>query len=816
MSFRRFTTGLLLGAALALVAACDSSEERAEKYYQSGLQYLQKGEVERALVEFRNVFKLNGRHKEARRTFAEVERGRGNFRETYSQYLRLVEQYPDDLPALKALAELASLSNDWALMMRFSMQALAIAPDDASLLAAKTVAEYGLSLDKNDSAATVAAVAKARKMREEQPDNLLLRRVIVDDLIRSHRNEEALTEIESALLVAPEDQALYGQRLSIYAAMGDEAAVEAGLLDMAERFPKSQEIKSGLMRWYISRKEFDKAESYLRGQMDASGGDVTLVLDLIRFLAQYRGAETAVSELDRHITPGDSNPVFRAARANFLYDLGRRQESIAEMQEILTTAPPTEDLRRIKIGLARMLNVDGNIVAAQQLVEEVLAEDSGDVEALKLKAGWLILGDEVGEAISILRSALDYKPRDPSIMTLMAQAYERDGNRDLMREMLSLAVEASQRAPEESLRYAQFLASEGKFIPAEGTLIDALRVSPGTVSLLVPLGQIYVQLKDWPRAKSVVEALETIGEADVQPDIVQLRTAILAGQQQLDEAVGYLEGLAAEDSNDLKTRIAIVRAHLANGEDAKALAYSTKLLAENPDNAAVRFADASVRALTGDPAAAEATYRALLAEDPTRLPAWMSLFRLVAADPARQSEVADLVEEALAHAPDSEDLQWAKAGILERGGDFDGAIAIYEALYQKNSANAIVANNLASLLSNHRSDPESLARAEVVARRLRDSGQPAFQDTYGWIAHLLGRHQDALGELEAAVAGLPKDPAVQYHLAMTYAALGRKGDALGRLQKARALLPADGSGTLADAIGDEIGRLESEGVVPAN
>jgi Flp pilus assembly protein TadD len=486
------------------------------------------------------------------------------------------------------------------------------------------------------------------------------------------------------------------------------------------------------------------------------------------------------------------------------------------MEDILKTAQPGEETRKIKVGLARMLVTDGNSVGGRALVEQVLAEDAGDVEALKLKATWLILSDEVGEAITILRRALDQNPREADIMTLMAQAYERDGNRDLMREMLSLAVEASGRAPEESLRYAQFLVSEDKILPAEGVLIDALRMAPSMTELLAPLGQIYVEMKDWPRAEAVAGELEQVGDKEAANQAAALRAAIFGGQQKTDQAIGYLQSLIAEGQGGLAPKIAIIRAHLANGQNQKALAYSAELLASRPDDPSLRFIDASVRSVTGDTVAAEATFRSLVDEDPTRLQVWMALFRVVAADQDRAAEAEALLDKALITLPDQAELQWAKAGMLERRGDFEGAIAIYEGMYTVNSSNQIVANNLASMLSNHRTDQASLDRAEVIARRLRGSGIASYQDTYGWIAYLRGNYEEARGELEKAAAGLPDDPGVQYHLAMTYLKLGEKEKAAEYFGKSVGLLPAESTLPFATPARDELAKLVAEGISTSN
>lgn len=816
MILRKSLITLTLSAGLAILTACDSSEERAEKHYQSGLSYLEAGDVDRALVEFRNVFKLNGAHKDARRTYAEVERERGNAQEAFAQYLRLSEQYPDDLDAAQALAEIAADAGDWATANRFAATALALAPDNDRLKAIRIAAAYGTAINGNDVSGLLKAAAEARKLRATLPENMLLRRIVIDDHIRAQDYNDALTELDAALTLAPDDRALRAQRLTILAALGDETGVEASLIDMVNRFPDAPEMGTTLVRWYVARKEFDKAESFLRKRVATEAPEQSKVFDLVRFLAEQRGSDAAVAELERVISAGQNAPAYRSAHAAFIFDLGRREDAIADMRDMLKTAPVSEETRRSKIGLAQMLNITGDTEEANALVEEVLREDPGDTEALKLKASQLILGDSVGDAIAILRRAIDQSPRDAQILTLMAQAYERDGNRELVRESLSRATVAANRAPDESLRYAQFLANEGKLLPAEGVLIDALRIAPGNVRLLMALGDIYTRVQDWTRAASVATALESLDDATASAAAQTIRTAVLAGQDDTDQAVKYLQNLVDRGDAGLAARVAILQAHLDVGETDKARAYSTGLLATDPENPDLRFIDASVRNLTGDAEGAEAILRDLVEKDPRLVPGWMALVRIVAVDETRLAEAEHLVDTALETLPDSGDLRWAKAGLLEKSGDVEGAIAIYEGMYKANSANPVIANNLASLLSNHRSDPDSIARAEVIARRLRDSTVAPYQDTYGWIAHLRGNHEEAVRNLEKAAAVLTDDPIVQYHLAMAYLAQNRQSEALTSLHKAVTLLKDDDNRDFAVMARQEVTRLEAEGVTVGN
>lgn len=817
MPLRKLLVSTVLAAGLMSLAACESSEERAEKFYQSGMTYLEQGDVERALVEFRNVFKLNGEHKEARRAYARAERDRGRLREAFAQYLRLAEQSPDDLEALQALAEMAVANGDWEVAERYATQAVKLEPANNTLQAIKAAADYGQANQTNDAAGVVSALKRVKDLRNAEPKNMLLRRVVIDDLLRAQEFQNARTEIDAAIELEPKDRQLFAQRLAVLSALGDDAGVEAGLIDMVARFPDAPEMSETLVRWYLSRNEFDKAEAHLRSRVDMKSPDVNKIFALVRFLAENRGSKVAVAELDKTIAAGANAPIYLSARAGFLFDLGQRKEAIVDMREVLKSDSSPDDSRRMKIGLARMLTADGQPDEARTLVDEVLAEDSGAVEALKLKATWYIQDDLTGDAISTLRRAIDGNPGDASLLTLLAQAYERDGNRDLMRETLSLAVDASNRAPDESLRYAQLLASENKLVQAEGVIIDALRLAPNNLSLLVPLGQIYVAMQDWPRADGVVSLLEKSEDANARAAAITLKSAALNGQQKSDEAIGYLQSLAKDGQTDLGTKVAIIRTHIANRQIDRALAFANQMLEQEPDNPEVQFIQGSVQALAGNTAVAETTMRRLVEEDPARIQAWLSLVRIVASDPKRSDETAKLIDEAQKASPDVPELKWAKAGLLERNGDFAGAIAIYEDLYKENSGNPIIANNLASLLSIHGAEPDSLNRAELIARRLRDSTEPAFQDTFGWIAYLRGNFADAEANLVKAAAGLPDDPSVQYHLAMAYLAREKRSEALSQFMKMMALLPKDGvQPDYAQTARKEMDKLEAAGVTVGN
>jgi len=234
-----------------------------------------------------------------------------------------------------------------------------------------------------------------------------------------------------------------------------------------------------------------------------------------------------------------------------------------------------------------------------------------------------------------------------------------------------------------------------------------------------------------------------------------------------------LEGL----DEDGRAALTIAMAQVRAGKIPEARSYLAEATAQRPDDMTLRMLSGSVAMMDGDADEAEAVFRSILDEAPETEAAVRLLYSLLHLQ-GREDEKAQVLETGLETLPDSETLLWIKAGALEQAGDIDGAIGIYEGLYTLDSANVVVANNLASLLAAHRTDDASLERAYRIARRLRGIEVAAFQDTYGWIVYRRGDYAEALDYLRPASLGLPGDPLVHYHLGKTHHALGNTDAAI--------------------------------------
>lgn len=794
------------------LTACKSSEQRAEEAYQRGLELIEAGDEARARVEFRNAVRLTSTHMGAHMALGQLNLRDGSLRPAFRSYRSVAEQDPDNLEANIALAQISFLSQRWEEFDRYGDRAMALAPDNPDVKIVALAKRYRQAALDEDTSTRPVMLAEAETLAEGAPENRVLRRLLIDGYLNESKFEEGLATIDKAIEANPRRREFYDLKIRVLARLGDNSGIEKTLRRLVEVFPKENSDRANLLRYLIARGQIDEAESFLRTEIENADTDedrANAVIDLVRFLNGRRGADIALAELDTRLAEDPDNGTLKALRATINFDSGNRETAIAELEALLSgeeaTDIPTEERQRYSVALASMLSQTGNEVGARRLVEEILEQDPNEVGALKMRAQWLISEDDTNGAISALRTALAASPRDADAMTLMSRAYRRAGNTDLMLNFLSLAVEASGNAPEESLRYANALLADDKVDQAESTLITALRLQPNNPSLLSRLGRVYLQQDDRARARQVIDALKRINDdpaAQTDADAIELE--LISREQGAEQALDYLTTMSETHSENARIKLALIRGLLESGQTEEALSYVDELVTEDPDNMQFAYFKALTLSALRDFGGAETVLQEMVAEIPQSPLAWLQLARIRAATGGRAA-VGQTIDEGLSHMPQSPDLLWAKASFLEQSGDIDGSIGIYEQLYETNSNSLVIANNLASMLATYRNDAESLERARVIARRLKGAETPALQDTYGWILYRSGEIQEAVPYLEAAARALVADPNVQVHLGLAYAALGRTDEAGVQLVRAREVAgPAAGPQIL-----EKIAELEA-------
>lgn len=142
----------------------------------------------------------------------------------------------------------------------------------------------------------------------------------------------------------------------------------------------------------------------------------------------------------------------------------------------------------------------------------------------------------------------------------------------------------------------------------------------------------------------------------------------------------------------------------------------------------------------------------------------------------RYDEGLEVYEKAIEYRPDSESMVLGRAELLLRAGRLAEAIAGYRNAVKRWPRSAVTLNALGYTLADR---TEKFAEAEKLIRKaLRyDPKSPAVIDSLGWVLYKLGRHEEALAELQRAFERL-NDHEVASHLVEVLAVLERRDEAL--------------------------------------
>ncbi|WP_209425313.1 tetratricopeptide repeat protein [Pararhodobacter sp. SW119] len=789
----RLILPLVLAATVSL-AACENSERRAERHFESGVALLESGEVSQALLELRNAVRLKDDFPEARVLIARTLRERGEAGAAFAEYQRLVDQHPDSLEGRLALGELAFESANWEAAERHGRAALELAPDDRVAQLIGAALDYRDASIASDANAAGEAVATVRAHLDEvSEENLTAWRIVIDHTANTSDRGALLSTLNAAIEARPDIYDFHRMRLGILAELEREADIPGALRAMLAQFPEREEPRGIMVAWYMQQGDLAAAEAFLRELTGAPDAGASEKLVVVEFLRLTSGDDAALEELDQLIAAEPDATAdlatYRALRASIRFERGERDTALSEMQSLLEETEADERTNNLRLVYAQMLLATDAEDQARTQVDRILEDDASHVEALKLRATWLIEADRPGEALAALRTAQGAAPRDPQLMMLMGQAHERGGERDLAGERYALAAEFSGNAAREALNYARYLFEADRIDSAESVLSSALNVSPQSLPLMRAMAEVQMRRNDWDRVTRLVWQMRALDTDAGNTAANEVEAELLLRQGRTQDTITFLEGMV-RDGAGVGAVAQLARTQVMQGEPEGARRLIEEQLAAEPGNPALRFLRAGLYLLEDDTEEAEQIYRDLVAEYPGAEPPLRVLYSLLQMQ-GRDDEAEAVIDAALDAAPGAPMPRVLRASELERRGDIDGAIAIYEELYAADTNNLILANNLASLISAHRDDEESLNRATAIAQRLRGIDIPAFQDTYGWIQYRRGNYAEALEYLEPAAAGLPDDPLVQYHLGMTYLALERSQEAQETLERALTIAGED-------------------------
>ncbi len=774
--FQKRTAMLVLSLAFAaLIAGCGGAEEREAKYVERGKALYDQGDLVKAEVEFKNALQINPRGLEARYYMGLIAEREGNLPKAYRSYRSIVAEQPDHFRAHLKLAQYYALARQFDDAEKEAQIADGLEPNDPELITVHGNIAYGR---KNYDEARRRAEAALAIDPEHEGAHLLLGKV----LQAGGAGDEALRQVDHAIALNPNSVALRLLKASIYLERDQLDQVRAVYEELFAIEPENHRYRASLAQIYISRGRAEEAEGVLRAAVDAGlGGDETK-LNLIDLIAATEGVDAAAAQA-RQFSAAEPDKHIFAFKLVSLYDRhGRRAEAAATLQDVIDRSGTEQAGLDARIALARLSLAEGDGARATALVTEVLNADPANADGLLMRAAFSLDEGQVEPAIADLRAVLRDRPNSTPALRLLAHAQTLRGDVAVAMDTLKRIVELDKTDIDSRQKLATHLAQRGNNAAALTLLDEILEIDPNSVAALQAKAGVLATQQNWAEAQAIVERLREMPEHQALAHTIE--GGLHYAQGRYGEAVTAYDAAHRLSPTAVEPITGMTMSYLAQGAPEEAASFLESVLEQDPNSALAHNLLGETRLRQNKLAEAEEQFRlAISAPDDWAIP-YLNLARLLIGRGDSQEALA-VYQAGLEKLPDNLALQLAYAEAQEMVGDFAGARSTYEAVVKKHQDNAVAANNLAALLADyHYEDPESVRHALQLARRFEGSSNPLFVDTLGWVQFRLGDLAQARVNLERAVALMPHNPQLQYHLGMVLTQLGEHEAAVQALKKA--------------------------------
>ncbi len=741
---KRVTTRTLCVLTLfvgTVVAGCNRDPHAAMlKYAKSGDNYMAKGKIAEAIVEYRNALDKEPRAGDVRVKLAEAYLRQGDGGNAVQEYVRAADVMPDADVQIKA-------GNLLLLARRF---------DDAKVRATKV-------LDKDHK-------------------NVEAQILLANALAGLKDLDGAVAQLEEAITLNPERSATYTNLGQIELSRGKRDEAEKAFRRAVELAPKSATTHLALANFFWTTGQLPGAEQELTQALAVEPDNPLTHRAAASFYVVTNQRDLAESHLRRVLDLTKSTQA-ALALADY-YVVQKREAEARKVLEPLANVAASSTIANAPSGGAgsegwphRRLRTIVSIACCAPN-PPISRRRCSRAPSSSPTASWMMRSSSPPTRSTSIGKGC---PRYYLLGRVQTARKQTDAAIAAYQEVIRLNPLAS----DAKLDLARLQLASGRTDSSVSFAEEALKAQPQNADARLILVQGLIMRGDLDRAEQDLNVLKTRYPKSA-PVHVQLGMLAARRNQAVDARREFELALQLQPTS-LEAVAGLVAVDLAahKVEDARSRVDSLTSAAD-PKPAALMLA-ARTYATTGDAKTSEGLLRRALAADPSYLAAYGALGQLYAKQ-GRLNEALAEFDALAARQPKPVAALTLSGMILESQGKKAEAQAKFEKVMQIDRQAPVAANNLAWLYVENGGNLDlALQLAQTAKQGLNESAE--VNDTLGFIYYKKNLPTLAIPPLKLSVDKEPNNPMFHYHLGLAYAKAGN-GDAGAASADARAHLEA--------------------------
>jgi len=660
-------TLVLVAACLVVSAGCSRSPEaKKARHLERGEKFLARKAYKDAVIEYRNVLRLEPANAVAIRNIGLAHYQAGELQDAF--------------PYLRKATELEPQNGDVRLKLA-TVYLVARHPDDAR--------------------------THATTILEQDAKNFAALMLLADSATRPEDVDAALLRLENVRPVFADRSGFHVALGALYLKKRDVTRAEQAFKEAVARDPKSVQAHTALAQFYALTGDLGRTEEELKTAADLSPNGSLPRMQLADFYIRTGKRDPAKAVLT-DITAKDPEylPAWRRLAEIALVE-GRYDESVARVERVLKKNPSDIEglLLRGRIHLAKSETTDaltafqtvvkleprlstahyqlalaqlqaGNGQQAKAELTEALSASPQFLDARLLLARLNMESGSVQPAVEDLENLIRAMPR-------LREAYRLLGTAYLLRREPAKATatfrkfaELAPRDPQGPYLVGVGLRAQGKLADARSQFEAALALGPGFAEPLAELVNFRLAEKDPARAVELVK--KQIVAAPSSGPLYELLGNVYLAQGKNDEAEpAFVKAIQLEPRLSASyTNLAAIYAGRKNLEQAITKLDEAHKVA--PKNLAPLMMLGLVHQQRGDITRAQEAYATALGVNPRFAPAANNLAWLYSEHGGDKEKALQLAQTAKEAAPDDPRVSDTLGWILYKRGVYQRAVALFE------------------------------------------------------------------------------------------------------------------------------------------
>jgi tetratricopeptide (TPR) repeat protein len=607
------------------------------------------------------------------------------------------------------------------------------------------------------------AAQEAEFLLKKDPNSFDGLRLKGDVAVIDRKYDEALADFQKANRVRPNDPDLMLAMAQVLFVEKQDGEGEELLQQLLKARKDYQPIYDLLETHYIRSKRAEDAEHLLQSEIDALPRSAHPRMRLAQLYRTAGRDQEMAEELKTISADPSAFPDGAAQVGDFYAELGRWDEALAQYRAGLKRWPRSDQVLYHK-RMERAFEALGKRQEALAELNEILKTNPQDAGARLTRAVLLRNSQdpkEQGSAGEELKSLSAQYPQDAAVSYNLALWYRAKGDAAAAAQQARKSKDLSKDYVAPRLLLAEIEQKAQHYPEALEAAQEVLALDPNNTDARLLRAAVLVEDKSYREAESELSALSKL-----QPNSedVDLGFAALAeAQRDYPKAEVLYRRIYRRGSQDLRPLRGLIQLCVLERRPEQAQTLLEDELKHEPDSRPVRLLLASVATDEGKLDLAARQYRWLQSKDPNSAQPYSALGDLY----QRQGNTADALasyKKALELAPNDPKTLNAIAVLESNDGQTRQAIATLTKELALDPDNGAAMNNLAFNLAETGQDLDhALNLAQNVAGKFPEN--PAVIDTLGWVYARRGMNASAIQVLRGLVNKYPNEPAYHYHLA---------------------------------------------------